>query len=124
MQNKYIDPWTVLYGFVLFLFDWFNVFMMHWFVENRNFRFKKDYNNALTHQLMIFKLFNYFTPLCYVAFIKRNFMSLFTLNITMLIFGELKAKIKNYFIPLIIDFYTRVWCDPNGCKERAETIFT
>ena len=123
LQSEYFDPYTVLYGFVLFMIDWINNYLTYWFIAKRNFRYRKDYNNALTHQLMMFKLFNYFLPLCYVAFYKRSFLSVFTLNISMLVLGEMKSKISIWFKPMFVNFYRNKWFDPENCKEKANTIF-
>ena len=49
IQQDFVDPWTVVYGIVLSIYDSINTRIMTWFIEKRNYRYKKDYNNALTH---------------------------------------------------------------------------
>jgi len=73
---------------------------------------------------MIFKLANYFLPLCFIAFVKQNFLALFTLNLTTLFFGELKAKVIGYLLPKLKNFY-RKRLDPKGMKalDEARNVF-
>lgn len=84
---------TLLYAFVLMIFENVNGVIVTWFVQERNYRFKKDYYDSLHLQQFVFGFISYYLPLGYVAFVRQSFLALFTLLFVTLLFDQFKAMV-------------------------------
>ena len=64
-----------------------------------NYRFHKDYNDAIANQLFLFNCLNSYVPLLYVAFFKQNYQALFTMLFIMLIFDQWRTAAMRVLTP-------------------------
>ena len=73
--TSFFDPVFILYAFVMEILGVIFEQTTICFINQRNYRFKQEYNNAISLQLFAFNCINYFLPLAYIAFGKKNFQT-------------------------------------------------
>jgi hypothetical protein len=71
--TSFFDPITIVYALIMEILGIIFEFVTIAFINQRNYRFKQEYNNAIALQLFTFNCFNYFLPLAFIAFGKRNY---------------------------------------------------
>ena len=99
--TSFFDPIFVGYALVMEILGVIFEFTTIAFINQRNYRFKQEYNNAVALSLFTFNCINYFLPLAYIAFRKKNFQQLFTLLFVILVFEQIKANIYKFMRPYL-----------------------
>ena len=103
---------SVLYAVMIELLGWFYEVMTIKFINNYNYRYTKDYNDALSLQLFCFNFINYYVPLGFVAFMKQKFNALFTILIIVLVIEQGKVNLERYLTPIC--------CYRGGIKKKEK----
>lgn len=93
IKGGFFDPWTLLYALVLMVVDFINNYVVTWFIEKRNYRYKKDYFDSLHLQKFVFGFIGFFLPLGYVAFIRQSYIALFTLMFMTILIDQFKSMV-------------------------------
>ena len=99
--TSFFDPIFVGYALVMEILGVIFEFTTIAFINQRNYRFKQEYNYAVALSLFTFNCINYFLPLAYIAFRKKNFQQLFTLLFVILVFEQIKANIYKFMRPYL-----------------------
>jgi len=83
--KDFIDPKSVGYAFMLQAFGMIFENVSRMFIDQYNYRFKKDYNDTLAQDVFYFFCINKFLPLMYIAFYIQSFLTLFSTLVTLVI---------------------------------------
>ena len=67
------------------------------FLDEYNYRFKKDYNDALSQEVFYFFCVNKYLPLMYIAFYVQSYLTLFSTLLTLVVLDQLKETLTRYF---------------------------
>ena len=70
------------------------------FMNKKNYRFKQDYNNDVQNQLFTVNCINFYSPIIYIAFRKRNYQALFTMMLIVIVLEQTRAAIMKWIKPL------------------------
>ena len=93
---------TIIYGIIIEVIALINDHILVWFIDQKNYRYKKDYNDALNLQLFTFNCVNYFVPMMFTAFYKQSYQALFTLMLTVIVFDQFKTNLTRLIKPFIL----------------------
>ena len=98
--STFLDWQTAAYSVYIellgLIFEWSVVF----FMNKRNYRFKQDYNNDVQNQLFTVNCINFYSPIIYIAFRKRNYQALFTMMLIVIVLEQTRAAIMKWIKPL------------------------
>ena len=83
--SDFVDPKAVGYGFLLQAFGMIFESVSRTFLDQYNYRFKKDYNDALSQEVFYFFCVNKYLPLMYIAFYVQSYLTLFSTLLTLVI---------------------------------------
>ena len=98
--KNFLDWQTVVYSvyieFVGSIMEWSIVF----FNNRKNYRYKTEYNDNIQIQLFTGYCINFFCPLIYIAFRKRNYQALFTMMLIVIVLEQGRAALMKWIKPL------------------------
>lgn len=97
--QDFIDPISVMYQIVLATIGMIVDILVEKLVEKKNFRYAKDKNDKCQLQKFMFQFINVFLPIGYVAFVRQNYLSLFTMLFINFGFEPVKEMVISGFIP-------------------------
>ena len=98
--STFLDWQTVVYSMYIealgFIWEQGVVF----FINKRNYRFKVDYFTEVQNQLFTVMCINFYSPIIYIAFKKRNYQALFTMLLIVIVLEQSRAALMKWVKPL------------------------